>query len=624
MSFGFSVGDFLAAAKLVADITSCLKDIGGSKSEYRDLILELECLRKALIHLDELKPHQGCAHRADSIKYAALSCRRPLEEFLAKLRRYEPSLGAWAVGSSWKAPVDKVRFMISQKDEIRKMQSYLSVHVGTLNILLAEFGLETMNLARGQTQAEQVEIRDRLETTKAVLVQVRDSVVKQAAAVCSAASMLERLYKLVCGEVRTSLKTLESIVTAACVSTQQIYGVVVEIRGAVLSRPDIRWTFLQDPVLVEDALGRKFPVPSEYDFALLDRIIQHKFLEGPGSSEVSQGDYQMRDAKARHLVLSVQSRLRPGSSLIMAILIGKPPAGILTDHSCPMPRCSSGETTQAEGGGRICCSCGVWFSETEQRRKSTLGHWDASRGVEATPPAPVTVTNSGSDTRKRSPDDESHPGSRKRMKVATPEDEAKFKYISLAGSDHSAASEIPRSITRSNNRRAWTALVQLLPNGSLPMPFERNTNAYQRCLSRGLHQMIAVHGQDAESFCYAVERVFGRFFKGRPWLVLQAKLCDAEELQGLPMLRPLPPDLENKPLTFDFLRNHCAVSDNSGMIDSVYIAMKSHTISWHTLRHAPVWIEGLEDSWAFDELLDPDPFDDNLELKPEENDGVKS
>jgi hypothetical protein len=71
--------------------------------------------------------------------------------------------------------------------------------------------------------------------------------------------------------------------------------VALEIRGAVLNRPDIRWTFLQDPVLVEDVLGRKFPVPSEYDFALLDRIIQHKFETGPGSTQVSHGDYQIRD-----------------------------------------------------------------------------------------------------------------------------------------------------------------------------------------------------------------------------------------------------------------------------------------------------------------------------------------
>jgi hypothetical protein len=213
MSFGFSVGDFLAVGKLIADITTCLKDVGGSKSEYRDLIVELECLQKALVHLDQLKP-QGDARCTDSIKYAALSCRRPLGEFLAKLKRYEPLLGPRAIGSSWKAPVDKVRFLISEKDEIRKMQSYLSVHVGTLNVLLAEYGLERMNITREQTQSQQLEIKDRLETTKGVLLQVRDSVTKQAAAIHSAASILGKLYKLVSGEIWTSLSTLESMVAS--------------------------------------------------------------------------------------------------------------------------------------------------------------------------------------------------------------------------------------------------------------------------------------------------------------------------------------------------------------------------------------------------------------------------
>jgi len=69
------------------------------------------------------------------------------------------------------------------------------------------------------------------------------------------------------------------------VSTQQIYGVVLEIRGS-LATPNAKWTFFQAPFIVEDALGFKFPVPSEYDFELLNAIIKHRFLEGSGSSEV--------------------------------------------------------------------------------------------------------------------------------------------------------------------------------------------------------------------------------------------------------------------------------------------------------------------------------------------------
>lgn len=159
------------------------------------------------------------------------------------------------------------------------------------------------------------------------------------------------------GTLRAAVHELSFVygspLTPSSVSTQQIYLTLIDIKAGLASRPDVRWTFLQEPVLVEDALGRKFPVPSEYDFSLLDRIIRHKCETGPGSDQVKQGDYQVLDAKKRDMILSAQSRLRPGSLLLMALLVAKPPAHVLADRACPMPRCASVSTTQVQGGGRI-------------------------------------------------------------------------------------------------------------------------------------------------------------------------------------------------------------------------------------------------------------------------------
>ncbi|KAK8065694.1 hypothetical protein PG997_012441 [Apiospora hydei] len=160
----------------------------------------------------------------------------------------------------------------------------------------------------------------------------------------------------------------------------------------------------------------------------------------------------------------------------------------------------------------------------------------------------------------------------------------------------------------------WTVHVSLLPSSSQPFPFEKDTTAYKRCLSRGLHQMIAVPGTDSESFIQTVSRAFGDLLKGRVWVPLQARLCDAESLQGLPMLRPLDPSLVGEKYDIDFLRTHCAVCGPNGKLDSLYIAMASDSISWHFLRRQPCYLEGLEDSWAFDEYLDPDDrFEDGEE-----------
>ncbi|KAH8882827.1 hypothetical protein GQ53DRAFT_787287 [Thozetella sp. PMI_491] len=155
----------------------------------------------------------------------------------------------------------------------------------------------------------------------------------------------------------------------------------------------------------------------------------------------------------------------------------------------------------------------------------------------------------------------------------------------------------------------WTVHVSLLPQSNVAMPFERNTTAYLRCLSRGLHRMVAIAAPDAESFVTAVSKAFSSHLRGREWVPLQAKLCDAEQLQGLPMLRQLDPSLLNEPYDAEFLRKNCAVCDPNGMMDSLYISMKRHTLSWNDVKQAPVYMEGLESSWDYDKLLDAVPSD---------------
>jgi len=372
MSFGFSVGDFLAVGKLIADITNSLREAGGSKSEYQELLRELESLDHALKHLDKL-PTNGASANLESIKYAALSCQRPLEQFLGKIKKYDKALGMWGGANTFKKTADKVRWAFGEKDEIKNLQSYLNIHIGTINILLAEHGLEKMNLAFEKGELDQLHIRERLDNTRSLMQWIKDSIIKQTAAVQNANQILTTLFGMVSGEIGSSLKSLGEMVAKVwyanhsmrplwgykltwklqySVSTQQIYGVVLEIRGS-LATPNAKWTYFQDPLIVEDALGFKFLVPSEYDFELLNVIIKHRFLEGPGSSRVQAGNYEIFSAKDSQVVISENVRVRPGSSIIMAILMDKPANKVYTDEMCPMPRCGSTLTTAAPGGGRV-------------------------------------------------------------------------------------------------------------------------------------------------------------------------------------------------------------------------------------------------------------------------------
>jgi len=208
MSFGFSVGDFLAVGKLVADITSSLHEAGGSKSEYQELLRELESLHHALTHLDKLQSSANL----ESIKYAALSCRRPLEQFLAKINKYEKSLGVWGGGNVIKKTADKLQWAFGEENEIKKLQNYLNIHIGTINILLAEHGLEMMSLASEKGELDQLQIRERLNSTHSLMQRIKDSVTAQATVVQNTSFMLTRLCDMVSGELRTSWKSLGDMV----------------------------------------------------------------------------------------------------------------------------------------------------------------------------------------------------------------------------------------------------------------------------------------------------------------------------------------------------------------------------------------------------------------------------
>lgn len=87
-----------------------------------------------------------------------------------------------------------------------------------------------------------------------------------------------------------------------CVSAQQIYPIVLQIQTSVASAPNTRWTFLQDPVSIEEALGRKF-------------------RDGLGAAQVAAGDYDIIDARNRAYVLSIDSWLKLGCSIIMAVIV---------------------------------------------------------------------------------------------------------------------------------------------------------------------------------------------------------------------------------------------------------------------------------------------------------------
>ena len=166
MSFGWSVGDCFAALNLLIEVFSSLKDSGGSRSEYQELLRELSGLKSALQHIDNLVIRGNTlSPRLVELKSIALACRVPLEEFISKVKNYEKSLGSGSPKCR-RIVKDTTRkiLWLGMKADVHKLQHYLNTHVGTINVLLAEFQLEYLNLASAQASSNKQEIQSHLQT----------------------------------------------------------------------------------------------------------------------------------------------------------------------------------------------------------------------------------------------------------------------------------------------------------------------------------------------------------------------------------------------------------------------------------------------------------------------------
>ena len=143
LSFGFSVGDFITVGRLISDIVTSLR--AASISEYRELILELYGLERALHEIEHLKCTSSQEAAVNGIKVAALMCQYPLDDFSAKLKKFE-RLGFDSGKTHSKLEMmkfwtRKLQWGFCMKEEVEKLRTYILVHVGSLNMRLITQGL---------------------------------------------------------------------------------------------------------------------------------------------------------------------------------------------------------------------------------------------------------------------------------------------------------------------------------------------------------------------------------------------------------------------------------------------------------------------------------------------------
>jgi hypothetical protein len=139
ITFG-SVGDVISISLIVKDLVKALDDSRGSAAEYQDVIRELWSLDRVLLEVEQLSRNSEQTIELYALwvtaKRATDECRRSIENFLEKIKKYEKSLGGRTSGHTIRGVPMKIRWRLTQSDELEKFKAAINAHCSSLNMLL--------------------------------------------------------------------------------------------------------------------------------------------------------------------------------------------------------------------------------------------------------------------------------------------------------------------------------------------------------------------------------------------------------------------------------------------------------------------------------------------------------
>ena len=169
-------GDFLAISKLIYKIGLELKKNPKSALDYQHLLIELEALDRALKLLQCIKPAQHELRRLDGIRTLASTCRRPLEEFLAKIQKFEEHLGSSNASNRRFSGITRgLQWSVKYKEEVKSLRAKLAPNVATITVLLVTQTIDTLSNAESDRLRIARELNCKLSSQSKILTDLKQT-----------------------------------------------------------------------------------------------------------------------------------------------------------------------------------------------------------------------------------------------------------------------------------------------------------------------------------------------------------------------------------------------------------------------------------------------------------------
>ena len=141
MSFGFSVGDFIAVGKLIVQISSALHESTGASAEYQSLLLRLDNLMETLRIADRsIRGSQLQISAANAILMHLSQCSAHLRKLNTIIEKHRKTLSKGGSGSKIRDSWRKIGWSLFTKEEIKEIDNALEGDVNFISMMLAMCG----------------------------------------------------------------------------------------------------------------------------------------------------------------------------------------------------------------------------------------------------------------------------------------------------------------------------------------------------------------------------------------------------------------------------------------------------------------------------------------------------
>ena len=136
-AFGFSVGDFIAAGRLVLRVKQAFDDHKGASAEYQQLIQNIEALQIIFTYLQTLESDEATQGLANAIRTQAALSLQPLKALLESVEKYDKRLGVQSTRRGAGTKARQAQWALMVAEEVPKVLSVVSLEIQKMNMLLS-------------------------------------------------------------------------------------------------------------------------------------------------------------------------------------------------------------------------------------------------------------------------------------------------------------------------------------------------------------------------------------------------------------------------------------------------------------------------------------------------------